>query len=168
MYPYNSNSQRCDDHDDYDQKISSMNVPDDFSDEQRNRRTPGMRPPQGIMPEVPVRPPARPPQGIMPEVPVRPPARPPQGIMPEVPVRPPSLPPSFRPVEPRGIRIAPVVMQSCIFNFMYVWLRNGFEFWMYPTFVGLNSVFGYRYSFLGWIYTELDFSKIRSYFCNPY
>ncbi|MDF2856721.1 MAG: hypothetical protein K0Q87_2572 [Neobacillus sp.] len=77
-----------------------------------------------------------------------------------------SPPPSFVPqqqaeafaVDPGGIR-------RCLFRFTYVWLRGFNQFWFYPTFVGRNSVSGYRWTGYRWIYFGLSLRQIQSFTC---
>lgn len=77
-----------------------------------------------------------------------------------------SPPPSFVPqqqveafaVDPGGIR-------GCLFRFTYVWLRGNRQFWFYPTFVGRNSVAGYRWTGFWWVYFGTDLRQIQSFTC---
>lgn len=77
-----------------------------------------------------------------------------------------SPPPSFVPqqqveayaVDPGGIR-------RCLFRYTYVWLRGFEQFWFYPTFVGRNSVSGYRWTGFRWVYFGVDLRQIQSFTC---
>ena len=77
-----------------------------------------------------------------------------------------SPPPSFVPqqqveafaVDPGGIR-------RCLFRFTYVWLRGSQQFWFYPTFVGRNSVSGYRWTGFRWVFFGIDLRQIQSFTC---
>lgn len=77
-----------------------------------------------------------------------------------------SPPPSFTPqqqvttfaVDPGGIR-------GCLFRFTYIWLRNGRSFWFFPTFVGRNSVSGWRWRNFRWVYYGTDLRRISSFQC---
>ncbi|RKQ33248.1 hypothetical protein [Oceanobacillus halophilus] len=77
-----------------------------------------------------------------------------------------SPPPNFTPqqsqfqtfaVDPGGIR-------GCLFRFTYVWLRRD-SFWYYPTFVGRNSIAGYRWNGWRWVYFGIDLDRIESFQC---
>jgi hypothetical protein len=75
-------------------------------------------------------------------------------------------PPSFVPqqqvetfaVDPGGIR-------RCLFRFTYVWLRGFNEFWFYPTFVGRNSVSGFRWTGFNWVFFGISLRQIQSFTC---
>ncbi len=78
-----------------------------------------------------------------------------------------SPPPTFTPsqaqfgtfaVDPGGIR-------RCLFRFTYVWLDNRQQFWYYPTFVGRNSIAGYRWMGFFWAYFGIDLRRIDSFQC---
>lgn len=76
-------------------------------------------------------------------------------------------PPSFTPqqsqfqtfaVDPGGIR-------GCLFRFTYIWLNNRQAFWFYPTFVGRNSIAGFRWTGFRWVYFGIDLNRIQSFQC---
>ncbi|MED4607566.1 hypothetical protein P9317_15430, partial [Paenibacillus validus] len=82
-----------------------------------------------------------------------------------------SPPPSFIPqqsgqqlfaVDPGGIR-------RCLFRFVYIWQQNGEQYWAYLTFVGRNSLAGFRWYGFGpfgrWIYFGLDLRRVEQFFC---
>ncbi|MGG0285050.1 transporter [Peribacillus butanolivorans] len=105
-------------------------------------------------------PPPRPPQGGG----GQPPPRPPQGGGPPY-----KAPPLFIPQFPGGMikAIDAGSMKGCLYQNTYVWLINGRSFWFYPTYVGYNSVAGYRWrpSQQRWAYYGTDASEIRSFQC---
>lgn len=77
-----------------------------------------------------------------------------------------SPPPSFTPtqsqvqtksIDPGGIR-------GCLFRNTYVWLRND-SFWFYPTFVGRQSIAGWRWRRNRWVYFGIDLDRIQSFQC---
>ncbi|MFD1850903.1 hypothetical protein [Oceanobacillus bengalensis] len=77
-----------------------------------------------------------------------------------------SAPPNFTPeqsqfqtfaVDPGGIR-------GCLRRFTYVWLRRD-SFWYYPTFVGRNSIAGWRWNGWRWVYFGIDLNQINSFQC---
>lgn len=97
--------------------------------------------------------------------PGRPPFGPPPGQGGDGP--PSSPPPSFTPtqqqvsvyaVDPGGIR-------GCLYRYTYVWLNNRQQFWYYPTFVGRNSIAGYRWMGFYWAYFGIDLKRIDSFQC---
>ena len=123
------------------------------------RQPPPPRPPQGGPPPRPPQggPPPRPPQG-------GPPPRPPQGG------GPPTLPPpSFIPQFPNAgfFGIEAGAMRGCLYKNTYIWLRNGRSFWLYPTYVGRNTIAGYRWrpNQKRWAYYGTDEDEIQSFKC---
>ncbi|NTZ20028.1 hypothetical protein EXW96_21470, partial [Paenibacillus sp. JMULE4] len=66
-------------------------------------------------------------------------------------------------VDPGGIR-------NCLFQFVYIWQTNGDQYWIYLTFVGRNSIAGFRWfgrgNFGHWVYFGLDLRRIESFFCH--
>lgn len=75
-------------------------------------------------------------------------------------------PPSFTPQQPQfqTFAVDPGAIRSCLFRFTYVWLRRD-SFWFYPTFVGRNSVAGFRWSRFRWVYFGIDLDRIESFQC---
>lgn len=74
-------------------------------------------------------------------------------------------PPNFSPPIPawhggsQGIR-------SCLFRYTYIWLDSGRSFWFFPTFVGRETVSGYRWSRRnGWSLRAIRLDNIRSFQC---
>lgn len=100
-----------------------------------------------------------------------PPPRPPQGGGP-----PHIAPPLFIPQIHDGMykEIDAGSMKGCLYQNTYVWLKNGRSFWFYPTYVGYNSVTGYRWrrSQQRWAYYGTDAHEIQSFQCyeknNPH
>ena len=80
---------------------------------------------------------------------------------------PPSTPPpSFTPEQPQfqTFAVDPGAIRGCLFRFTYVWLRRD-SFWFFPTFVGRNSVAGFRWRRFGWVYFGIDLDRIESFQC---
>jgi hypothetical protein len=78
-----------------------------------------------------------------------------------------SPPPSYTPQEsPQLFAVDPGAIRGCLYRFTFVWLNNGNSFWFYPTFVGRNSVAGYRWRRFRWEYFGIDLSRIRSFRCS--
>ncbi|RSK29357.1 hypothetical protein EJF36_12050 [Bacillus sp. HMF5848] len=82
-----------------------------------------------------------------------------------------SPPPSFVPAESQQLQQAetfavdPGSIRGCLFRFTYIWLRDGQQFWFYPTFVGRRSVSGYRWNGFRWLYFGISLRQIRSFTC---
>lgn len=75
-------------------------------------------------------------------------------------------PPSFVPpqqVQPYAVD--PGGIARCLFRYTYVWLRGFEQFWFYPTYVGRNSVSGYRWTGFRWVYFGIDLRQIQSFTC---
>ena len=137
---------------------------------------PPPRPP--IHPRPPITPPGghghRPPPMPRPPHPPGPPMPPhdfrpiPPPIGPEIDGHHLPPPPGIPPLKPAGspLRIEGGAISGCMYNNTYIWLKNGKAFWFYPTFVGRNSIAGYRYSRHGWVYLGFDLDRIESFFCS--
>ena len=106
--------------------------------------------------------PERPPGGGQtPRPPSRPPGQSPQGA-------PTSPPPSFIPQQRQeaGVfAVDPGAIRNCMFRNTYIWLNNGRGFWIYPTYVGRNSVSGFRWNGFRWTYYGTDLGRITSFQC---
>ncbi|WP_010098318.1 hypothetical protein [Ornithinibacillus scapharcae] len=78
-----------------------------------------------------------------------------------------SPPPSFTPQQQQfqTFAVDPGAIRGCLFRFTYVWLANGNAFWYYPTFVGRNSVAGFRWRGNRWVYFGIDLNRIASFQC---
>ncbi|WP_019412462.1 hypothetical protein [Paenisporosarcina sp. TG20] len=83
-----------------------------------------------------------------------------------------SPPPSFIPTQPAMARdgvgiyaVDPGAIRGCLYKFTYVWLRNGRSFWLYPTYVGRQSIAGFRWSGRRWSYYGTDLERITSFQC---
>ncbi|WP_084288127.1 hypothetical protein [Paucisalibacillus globulus] len=76
-------------------------------------------------------------------------------------------PPSFTPQQPQfqTFAVDPGAIRGCLFRFTYIWLDNGSAFWFYPTFVGRNSVAGFRWRNFRWVYFGIDLDRVRSFQC---
>lgn len=78
-----------------------------------------------------------------------------------------SPPPSFTPQQgAQTFAVDPGAIRGCLFRNTFVWLNNGESFWYFPTFVGRNSVAGWRWSRrFGWVYFGIDLRSIQSFQC---
>lgn len=77
-----------------------------------------------------------------------------------------SPPPSFTPEKAafQTYAIDPGAIRGCLFRFTYVWLKYD-SFWFYPTFVGRQSVAGFRWRRNRWVYFGIDLDRIESFQC---
>ncbi len=75
-----------------------------------------------------------------------------------------SAPPAFTPPIPAW-QVGPSGIRSCLFRNTFIWLTNGDNFWFFPTFVGRQSLIGFRWRGFGWIYHVIDLRRIRSFQC---
>ncbi|MGJ7921485.1 hypothetical protein [Neobacillus sp. LXY-4] len=77
-----------------------------------------------------------------------------------------SPPPSFVPQQQAGaFAVDPGGIRRCLYRYTYVWLRGFAQFWFYPTFVGRNSVSGYRWTGFNWVYFGISLRQIQSFTC---
>jgi hypothetical protein len=77
-----------------------------------------------------------------------------------------SPPPTFVPQQQvEAYAVDPGGIARCLFRYTYVWLRGFEQFWFFPTFVGRNSVSGYRWTGFRWVYFGIDLRQIQSFTC---
>jgi hypothetical protein len=77
-------------------------------------------------------------------------------------------PPSFVPAQSQQagtFAVDPGSMRGCLFRFTYVWLRDFQQFWFYPTFIGRNSVSGFRWTGNRWVFFGISLRQIQSFTC---
>ncbi|MDY0407024.1 hypothetical protein P5G51_018255 [Virgibacillus sp. 179-BFC.A HS] len=77
-----------------------------------------------------------------------------------------SPPPSFEPQQPpmQTFAVDSGAIRMCRFRFTYIWLHRE-SFWFYPTFVGRNSIAGFRWHRNRWVYFGIDLNRIVSFQC---
>ena len=75
-------------------------------------------------------------------------------------------PPNFTPTQSQfqTFAVDPGGIRGCLFRFTYVWLRRD-AFWYFPTFVGRNSIAGFRWTGFRWVYFGIDLNRIQSFQC---
>ncbi|MDF2923658.1 MAG: hypothetical protein K0R57_2572 [Paenibacillaceae bacterium] len=80
-------------------------------------------------------------------------------------------PPSYIPPKPGtgpGFSVQainPGAIVGCRFRYVYIWQSNGDAYWAYLTFVGRNSVAGFRWTGFNWVYFGLDTRFIDQFTC---
>ena len=81
-------------------------------------------------------------------------------------------PPSFIPQQAQAqtpgvgiFAIDPGAISPCRFRFVYLWLRNGQQFWAWLVFVGRRSAAGWRWTGFRWVYFGVDLDNIQSFVC---
>lgn len=84
-----------------------------------------------------------------------------------------NMPPMHVPAKPKGtgfgpapLAIDPGAIRRCLYRFVYIWLRSGRAFWMYLTFVGRNSIAGWRWNGRRWVYFGVDIDRIEYFICS--
>ncbi|MCG3419216.1 hypothetical protein [Oceanobacillus jordanicus] len=75
-------------------------------------------------------------------------------------------PPSFQPVQPQAqlFAVDPGAIRSCLFRFTFIWTRWQ-SFWFFPTFVGRNSISGFRWTGNRWFFFGTDLDNVQSFQC---
>lgn len=71
-------------------------------------------------------------------------------------------PPAFIPQKPE---VSYVV--DCLYEYTYIWLLNGDNFWFYPTRVEYGEVSGYRWNGAFWMFYGIDPRIIDAVACPP-
>lgn len=74
-----------------------------------------------------------------------------------------SPPPSYRPSKPSVSYIT-----DCQYQYTYVWLNNGEQFWFFPTRVEYEGITGYRWNGAFWTFYGIDSRLIDAVACPPY
>jgi len=81
-------------------------------------------------------------------------------------------PPSFIPQQAQAqslgagvFAVDPGAIIPCRFRFVYLWLRNGQQFWAWLVFVGRRSAAGWRWNGFRWVYFGVDLNNIQSFVC---
>jgi hypothetical protein len=80
-------------------------------------------------------------------------------------------PPGFTPQKPvttQGVSafaVDPGAIRRCMFRFVYIWQRNGDQYWAFLTFVGPRSVAGFRWNGFWWSYFGVDLRQIEQFTC---
>ncbi len=79
-----------------------------------------------------------------------------------------SPPPNMTSLQSGGasvFAVDPGGLAGCLYRFTFIRLNNGNSFWFYPTFIGRNSVAGYRWNWFRWTYFGIDTNRIASFQC---
>ncbi|ENH96288.1 hypothetical protein J416_11747 [Gracilibacillus halophilus YIM-C55.5] len=66
---------------------------------------------------------------------------------------------------PQLFAVDPGAIRSCLFRYTYIWINRFQSFWFYPTYVGRQSVAGYRWTGFRWVYFGIDLNRIQSFTC---
>lgn len=56
-------------------------------------------------------------------------------------------------------------IRFCLFKFIYIWQRNGKQYWIFLTNIDRNSISGFRWLGNTWAYFGLALNKIDSFLC---
>jgi hypothetical protein len=86
--------------------------------------------------------------------------RPPYGG--QGPGAPTSPPPHYIPPKPYNSYIV-----DCLYQYTYVWLKNGRSFWFYPISLEYHAVTGYRWNGFNWTFYGFDPRHIDEVSCQP-
>ncbi len=84
-------------------------------------------------------------------------------------------PPAFIPSQATATQAAPLgagafavnpgSIRPCLFRFTYIWLVNGQQFWMWPVFIGRDSISGWRWTGFRWVFFGTDLRRIAAFTC---
>ena len=79
-------------------------------------------------------------------------------------------PPSFTPTKGYNSGNLKAVdsgaIRFCKYRFTYLWLNDGQEFWAWLTYVGHNSISGFRWKRGRWVYFGTDLYNVNSFTCD--
>jgi len=80
-------------------------------------------------------------------------------------------PPAFTPAQPavQAFAVDAASLARCRFRYVYIWQNNGEQYWMYLTFVGRDSISGFRWFGFGpvgtWFFWGIDTRRISQFIC---
>lgn len=63
-----------------------------------------------------------------------------------------------------GYGIDDSVLRTNLFKLIYVWCRDGIEFWAWLTFIGGGHTLGWHWNNSKWVNFEIDLRKIESFY----
>lgn len=66
---------------------------------------------------------------------------------------------------PSTYAVDPGALRPCTYRFVYLWLRNGQQFWAWLIYVGRTSASGWRWNGRRWVYFGTDLRRIESFVC---
>ena len=78
---------------------------------------------------------------------------------------PPNIDPALGQTDPSLKAVSPRPLRSCRYQYVYIWLEDGRNFWTYLTYVGRRSVAGYKWIGYRWVYFGTDTDNISEYTC---
>lgn len=63
--------------------------------------------------------------------------------------------------------VDPGAIKPCLYRYVYIWPRGRRQqpYWMYVTYIGRESVAGWRYNGRYWVYYSTDLRSIESFYC---
>ncbi|MFP7487881.1 hypothetical protein SFC65_27415 [Priestia filamentosa] len=61
--------------------------------------------------------------------------------------------------------VDPGAISLCLFRNTFIWLRNGSRFWIFPIFVVLGLVIGFRWTGSAWTFYIVDTKEIIAFSC---
>jgi len=61
--------------------------------------------------------------------------------------------------------VNPGSIRPCLFRYTYIWLVNGQQFWMWPVFIGRDSISGWRWTGFRWVFFGTDLRRIAAFTC---
>lgn len=64
-----------------------------------------------------------------------------------------------------AFKVNPGAIRPCRFRYVYIWLNNGRSFWAWLTFIGRNSVAGWRWNGFRWVFFGIDSDNIVAFLC---
>ncbi|MCZ8522563.1 MULTISPECIES: hypothetical protein [Paenibacillus] len=82
-----------------------------------------------------------------------------------------SPPPSFTPQKQHQSLYAvdSSTIRGCLFRYVYIWQRNGDQYWIFLTRVSRNSIGGFRWYGFGpvgtWVFFGLDLDRVDQFLC---
>lgn len=78
---------------------------------------------------------------------------------------PPQTPPPNAPPHCPDFHLAtPEFLKNCMNKYVYIWLRSGVGFWLYPTEGGTKYIYGYVWTGKDWAKRRIPWKSMESFY----
>ncbi|MBC2581728.1 hypothetical protein HGI79_15790 [Clostridium sp. DJ247] len=68
-------------------------------------------------------------------------------------------------IDVSGLTINADSLKTCMHKLIYIWFRDGINFWAWISFIGGGHAAGWRWNSQNWIKFEIDLRKVDTFIC---